>query len=148
MSDTPITTNRQVAPSATLGNEVRVVRSSERRIEVGSGAMTRFEGVSSGLTGAQGIHLAIATIPPREMSSPHRHINCESAIFVLSGQGRFLVGEQLERSIQVGPGDFIYIPPMAVHAPTSDSDEPLELLVARNAPVEEVEEVSLPSNAR
>ena len=148
MSDTRITANSQVDTPSTYGNQVRVVRSNERRIEVASGAMTRFEGVSLGLTGAQGIHLAIATIPPGEMSSPHRHINCESAIFVLSGQGRFLVGERLENSIQIGPGDFIYIPPMAVHAPTNDSEELLKLLVARNAPVEEIEEVSLPSNKR
>ena len=45
--------------------------------------------------------------------------------------------------LEIGPGDFIYVPPMAVHAPVNDGTEPLELIVARNAPVEEVEEVDL-----
>jgi uncharacterized RmlC-like cupin family protein len=46
----------------------------------------------------------------------------------------------LEQELAIGPGDFIYVPPQAVHAPVNDGDEPMELIVARNAPVELVEE--------
>ncbi len=88
-----------------------------------------------------GIHLAIATIPPHCESSPHYHVNCESAIYVLAGSGRFVVGKQLEQSLPIGPGDFIYVPPDAVHQPVNDSaTEPLQLIVARNTPVEIVVE--------
>ena len=117
--------------------ECRVIHPDGLEVELSSGAMTRLAGVSEGLVGSSGIHLAIATIPPGCASSPHYHVNCESAIYVLAGSGRFVVGEQLEQSLPIGPGDFIYVPPDAVHQPVNDSaTEPLQLIVARNTPVE------------
>jgi uncharacterized RmlC-like cupin family protein len=124
-----------------LTAECRVIRPAEREVEIASGSMTRLAGVSQGLVGTKGIHLAIATIPPGCASSPHYHVNCESAIYVVKGRGRFLTGENLEKSLPIGPGDFIYVPPDAVHQPVNDSlTEPMELIVARNAPVEIVVE--------
>ena len=121
--------------------ECRVIHPDELEEEICSGAMTRFAGVSQGLVGSDGIHLAIATIPPGCGSSPHYHVNCESAIYVVRGQGRFIIGDRLENPLPIGPGDFIYVPPNAVHQPVNDSQtEPLELIVARNTPVEIVEE--------
>ena len=121
--------------------ECRVIHPEGLELELSSGAMTRLAGVSQGLVGSSGIHLAIATIPPGCASSPHYHVNCESAIYVLAGSGRFVVGEQLEQSLPIGPGDFIYVPPDAVHQPVNDSaTEPLQLIVARNTPVEIVVE--------
>ena len=121
--------------------ECRVIHPDEMEVEVSSGGMTREAGVSEALVGAKGIHLALATIPPGCASSPHYHVNCESAIYVLRGTGRFVVGPRLDRSLPIRPGDFIYVPPNAVHQPVNDSvSEPLELLVARNAPVEIVVE--------
>ena len=110
-------------------------------VEVSSGLMTREAGVSEALVGAEGIHMALAKIPPGCASSPHYHVNCESAIYVLKGTGRFVVGPRLDKSLPIAPGDFIYVPPDAVHQPVNDSlTEPLELLVTRNAPVEVVVE--------
>ncbi len=121
--------------------ECRVIHPDGLELELSSGAMTRLAGVSEGLVGSSGIHLAIATIPPGCASSPHYHVNCESAIYVLAGSGRFVVGEQLEQSLPIGPGDFIYVPPDAIHQPVNDSaTEPLQLIVARNTPVEIVAE--------
>jgi len=52
-----------------------------------------------------------------------------------------LIGDRLERSQDFGPGDFLYIPPFALHQPINISaTEPLTLVVARNSPVEIVEE--------
>ena len=103
--------------------------------------MTRLAGVSELLTGSTGIHMAIANIPPGRCSTAHYHVNCESAIYVVSGKGRFLTGQNLEKEAQIGPGDFIYVPRDAVHQPVNDSaSEPLELIVARNTPVEIVVE--------
>ena len=81
--------------------------------------------------------MAIATIPPGCASSPHYHVNCESAIYVVSGNGRFLSGLGLEKSDAIAKGDFIYVPPNSVHQPINDSEsETMELIVARNTPVE------------
>ena len=121
--------------------ECKVIKADELEVEVASGAMTRLAGVSQALAGAEGIHLAVATIPPGCASSPHYHVNCESAIYVLKGKGRFLTGEQLDNSLAIATGDFIYVPPNSVHQPVNDSlTEPMELIVARNAPTEIVVE--------
>ena len=121
--------------------ECKIIRPDEREVEVASGSMTRLAGVSESLAGTAEIHMAVATIPPLCASSPHYHVNCESAIYVVKGHGRFLTGENLDNSLAIGPGDFIYVPPDAVHQPVNDSDsEPLELIVARNTAVEIVVE--------
>jgi uncharacterized RmlC-like cupin family protein len=118
-----------------------VIHSDELEVEVSSGAMTRLAGVSKSLAGTEGIHMAIATIPPACASSPHYHTNCESAIFVVKGKGRFLTGMHLEESLDLNEGDFIYVPQDSVHQPVNDSlTEPLVLIVARNTPVEIVVE--------
>ena len=119
----------------------KVIHPDGLEVEVSSGSMTRLAGVSKALAGTEGIHLAIATIPPACASSPHYHVNCESAIYVVSGKGRFLTGRHLENTLEIENGDFIYVPPDSVHQPVNDSlSEPLELIVARNAPVEIVVE--------
>lgn len=121
--------------------ECQVVHPDGLEVEITSGSMTRLAGVSQALGGAEGIHLAIATIPPGCASSPHYHVNCESAIYVSKGKGRFLTGIHLEKSLDISAGDFIYVPPDSVHQPVNDSlSETMELIVARNAPVEIVVE--------
>ena len=86
-----------------LDAECIVIRPDEREVEVASGAMTRIAGVSKNLVGTEGIHLAVATIPPACASSPHYHVNCESAIYIIKGKGRFLTGKNLEKSMEIGP---------------------------------------------
>ena len=121
--------------------ECKVIKSDGLEVEISSGSMTRLAGVSQGLVGAEGIHLAVANIPPGCASSPHHHVNCESAIYVSKGSGRFLTGPQLETTLDIQVGDFIYVPQGSVHQPINDSlSDPLELIVARNTPIEIVEE--------
>ncbi len=120
--------------------KIRVIHKHEREVEAASGAMTRVAGVSESLGGAEGIHLAIATIPPGHRSEAHVHTNCESAIYILKGNGYFMVGDKLDQVLPFAPGDFLFVPPDAPHQPVNDNtDEPVEMIVARNAPVEIVE---------
>jgi len=119
---------------------VRVVREHERHTEVASGAMTRQAGISATTVGAQGIYLCLSVVPPGQQSSPHLHTNCESGIYVLRGRGIFRAGEGLREEWRIGPGDFIHVPAGAPHQPVNDGDEPLELIVARNAQEEIVED--------
>ena len=114
-----------------------ITKADNLEVDVASGAMTRLAGVSEALSGSTGIHLAIATVPPGRCSTAHYHVNCESAIYVVSGEGLFLHGKELEVEEEIGPGDFIYVPPDSNHQPVNTSDdENLVLIVARNAPVE------------
>lgn len=120
-----------------------VVRSSQLETEVSSGAMTRLAGVSESLTGSTGIHLAIATVPPGRCSTTHYHTNCESAIYVVSGDGLFLSGPDLDQEDEIATGDFIYVPADSPHQPVNTSQtENLVLIVARNTPVELVVELA------
>ena len=118
-------------------NPCVITKGDNLEVEIASGAMTRLAGVSEALSGSTGIHLAIATVPPGRCSTAHYHVNCESAIYIVSGEGLFLHGENLEIEEPIAPGDFIYVPPDSNHQPvnTSDKDD-LVLIVARNAPVE------------
>ena len=119
----------------------QIVKSDSLEVEISSGSMTRLAGVSKGLVGAEGIHLAVANIPPGCASSPHHHVNCESAIYVSKGKGRFLTGPKLENTLDIEAGDFLYVPQNSVHQPINDSlTEDMELIVARYTPVEIVEE--------
>ena len=52
-----------------------------------------------------------------------------------------MIGDNLDNPLVIAQGDFIYVPAEAVHQPVNDGDEPLELIVARNTPVEIVVEV-------
>ena len=123
--------------SADGHNPCVITKADGLEVEIASGAMTRLAGVSEALSGSTGIHLAIATVPPGRCSTAHYHVNCESAIFIVSGEGLFLHGLELEVEEAIGPGDFIYVPPDSNHQPVNTStDEDLVLIVARNAPVE------------
>jgi uncharacterized RmlC-like cupin family protein len=119
--------------------DIRIIHPDQRETEIASGAMTRIAGVSKSLTGATGIHLAIATIPAGRRSAAHLHVNCESALYIIKGHGTFMVGEKLDRPIPFGPGDYLFVPPGAPHQPINDGDETIEMIVARNTPVEIVE---------
>ncbi|MAF38243.1 MAG: hypothetical protein CL696_05065 [Chloroflexi bacterium] len=103
--------------------------------------MTRLASVSEKLTGSTSIQLAVATIPPHSASSRHYHLNCESAIYVVKGHGRLVIGDNLDRELAIGLGDFIYVPAEAVHQPVNDGADDMEIIVARNTPVEIVAEV-------
>ena len=108
--------------------QVRIINARQREVEVSSGAMTRLAGVSASPVGVRGIHLTAATIPPRRRSGAHWHTNCESAIYVTRNHGRFLVGEDLQTSLEFEAGDFIYAPPDALHQPVNDGAEPVEIV--------------------
>ena len=107
---------------------------------VASGGMVRLAAVCAELTGSHGIFMGVSQVPAGLRSSAHVHTNCESALFVASGRGRFLVGSRLEKSFDVEAGDFLYIPPDAPHVVVNDGDVDLVLVVARNTQEERVAE--------
>ena len=121
--------------------KIIVTKKNELEEEINSGAMIRLAGVSKNLSNATNIHMAIASIPKDRCSTTHFHTNCESAIYVLSGNGLFLHGKNLEIEEEISQGDFIFVPEGAFHQPVNTGDNVLELIVARNTPIEIVEEM-------
>jgi uncharacterized RmlC-like cupin family protein len=120
--------------------EVRLIRPEQLVRGIDSGAMHRLDAVSAGTCGATGIFTVLSRIAPGGQGSPHVHTNCESSIYVVAGRGRMLVGERLDRALQLDPGAFLFVPPGAPHVPVNDGAEDLVLVVSRNAAEERVED--------
>ncbi|PTX57181.1 dimethylsulfoniopropionate lyase DddW [Litoreibacter ponti] len=67
-----------------------------------------------------GLVQGIATIAPGQTEAPHHHDIAETA-YVLGGTGSVTLGD---RTLEIRPGDSVYIPPQCRHAWTaSDSDQ-------------------------
>lgn len=75
--------------------------------------------------------LGLVTGSPGQVSVAHQHGAAQTAAYVLRGHLRISSGEQYAQSVDVGPGDFVYIPPFAQHREQNLSEtEPVALIVA------------------
>ena len=112
---------------------IKVVRPSERDLGTAqTTGMVREAGISEETTGARTIWSGYVKGPPGMASGVHHHGDCETAIFVISGRARFHFGPKLERSVEVGAGDFLFVPPNEVHLEENLSHtEPVEFVVSR-----------------
>ncbi len=113
---------------------LRIVRPHER--DAGTAqtpGMAREAGVAASTVGARKLWVGYVTMAPGAKSGVHHHGPLESAIYVISGRARMRFGAQLEQTLDAGPGDFIFVPPEAVHQEINLSDaEPVEMIVARD----------------
>jgi pyrroloquinoline quinone (PQQ) biosynthesis protein C/quercetin dioxygenase-like cupin family protein len=66
----------------------------------------------------------ILRIPPRKANERHAHPH-ESVFHVMTGRGRVQVNQS---TVEVGPGDLVFVPRWAQHQTTNISDEPLVIL--------------------
>jgi uncharacterized RmlC-like cupin family protein len=97
-----------------------------------------FVGISATTTGATGISMNLAVIPPGGTAEPHFHPNYETAIYLLQGRVETRYGRGLKHTQIAETGDFIFVPPGVPHQPRNLSDdEPAYALVARNDPNEQ-----------
>ena len=125
--------------------EIRIVSRDRQALDKGAGGFTRVTGVSQALASAEAINLSVATMPPGSRLPAHRHLNCESALYVLQGSGYFKVGPRLDETLRFAAGDFIYVPAMAPHEVVNDSpNETVQIVVARNAADEIAEDYTPP----
>jgi uncharacterized RmlC-like cupin family protein len=113
---------------------LRVIRPSERdRSTAQTPGMQREAGVAATTVGAEKLWVGHVTMAPGAKSGAHHHGPVESAIYIISGRARFRFGERLEQVAEAGPGDFIFVPPQAVHQEiNADNDSPIEMIVSRN----------------
>jgi uncharacterized RmlC-like cupin family protein len=113
--------------------ELRVVRAGDRRPDVASGAMVREAAISRALVGAERIWVGYVELPPGQASVPHHHGECESAIYIISGEARFRTGKNFEATDVARPGDFVWVPPQAPHIEENASAvEPVRMVVVRS----------------
>jgi uncharacterized RmlC-like cupin family protein len=113
----------------------RVVRGDETYR--GKQGLTYFSGVSAESAGSRGLCMHLLEIPPGERARAHLHESHESVVYVLSGTGEMWFGEQLERHVVVGPGDFLFIPAGVPHLPANPGTEAVTAVIARTDPNEQ-----------
>lgn len=113
---------------------LRVVRPHERDHGTAqTPGMQREAGVAASTVGASKVWVGYVTMAPGLKSGAHHHGAAESAIYIISGHARFRFGDDLQQTVEVGPGDFIYVPPEAVHQEmNADPGAPVEMIVARD----------------
>ena len=98
--------------------------------------------ISQATAGATNIYMGVFRVPAGARSRPHYHENCESAVYMLSGRLLVKWGDNLEESVDLEPGDLVYVPPRETHILENLSDsEAAEYVVARDAPQEDSVEV-------
>ena len=79
--------------------------------------------------------MGFARMDPGVTTGPHHHGKSESGVYLLQGACRIRFGDNLRRSINAREGDFVYIPPFAVHQEINlSSEEPAEFVVVRGSP--------------
>lgn len=69
--------------------------------------------------------LAEARLPVGRSTTPHHHVNSEEIYYILSGRGSMRLGQ---KTVPVGPGDAIAIPPGTSHQITNTGAEVLKFL--------------------
>ena len=90
-------------------------------------------GLSGKNVAAKKLSMNVATIPPGGVAFAHIHVDFEVMLYILEGRVRHEYGPGLARSLENGPGDFIYIEPGVPHEVFNLSDtEPVVAVVARS----------------
>ena len=120
------------ASQAAPPTRYRVVHPPDRQDGSGQGVIREF-GISR--TSARSSHLSMAygVVPAGATSTRHSH-PFETAVFVISGHARAYFGATDEEWVDVGEGDFLYIPAEVPHRTANIGDTPAAYVLARAAP--------------
>lgn len=90
-------------------------------------------GLSAKNVNATKLSMNVATIPPGGIAYAHIHVDFEVMLYILQGRVRHEYGPGLERSVENGAGDFVFIEPGVPHEVFNMSDtEPVVAVVARS----------------
>ncbi len=94
--------------------------------------LKRFEAVSARRLGSQDLWMGLSVLPAGSKTGVHHHGRSETALYILSGVGRWWVGDRLDTAREAHPGDFVYIQPHVVHwEENASATEPVRMIVAR-----------------
>lgn len=95
--------------------------------------LRRLEAISARLSGSRNIWMGLSVLPPGGRTAWHHHGDSETALYILSGVGRWWVGDDPADVREAYPGDFVFVPPNLPHWEENGSaDQPVEMIVARS----------------
>ena len=113
------------------------ITAAERSTSVGQTTdMERSIAISADDVGSVGLYSSVVTTGPGGKTRIHHHGECETSIFIMSGQARYTWGPTgLEHAMDAEAGDFIFIPAGEIHVEENASTtEPLVVVLTRNCP--------------
>ncbi|MEV0066294.1 MULTISPECIES: cupin domain-containing protein [unclassified Amycolatopsis] len=116
---------RHVAPSGLLGRTTQTP------------GMKRLEAISGKTVGAQSLWMGQTHVPASTASANHHHGASETAIYIVSGNPTFVFldvdgDEPVERPIETGPGDYVFVPPFVPHREENpDPENEAVVVIAR-----------------
>lgn len=111
----------------------RVIRAAESDPTAPAGGLQRRLAISTSATGAEQLCMAYVVSPPRTDSGPHHHAHTETAAYCLSGRARVYYGDGLREFVEVGPGDFVFVPAHLPHIEVNHTAEPATFILARSS---------------
>ena len=110
---------------------------AQRSSSIGQNAeMERSIAISAEIVGAVGLYSSVVTTAPGARTRVHHHGECETSIWIVSGQARYTFGPTgVEQAMDAEAGDFVYIAAAEVHVEENASaTEPLVVVISRNCP--------------
>lgn len=122
------------------GGPVRLVRPEERTPGSPTPGMVREQAVVTGEMWA-----GFVTTDAGMTSGWHHHGDHETTIYVLSGGMRIEFGAGGAERVEAGPGDFLYVPPHAIHREGNPTEETGTAVVVRAGTGEVVTNVEGPA---
>ncbi len=113
--------------------DLKLVRPANRdRHTAQTAGLRREAGISTETAGVHTIWLGYSYTPPGVTTGAHHHGDCETGLYILSGHLRLRFGDKLEKTIEAQAGDFVFVPPKAIHLEENLSEtDSFELIVAR-----------------
>ena len=105
---------------------VQIVRPRDRTEGQSTPGMQREQALDTGSMWA-----GYVTTDAGAVSGWHHHGEHESTIYVLSGALRMEFGPAGREVLDAGAGDFLYVPPHAVHREGNPTDEQSAIVVVR-----------------
>jgi uncharacterized RmlC-like cupin family protein len=123
----------------------RVLAGELTRSTAQTPGMDRREAISGKTVGSEKLWMGETHVAPATNSGDHHHGEAETAIYVVSGNPRFVFAEgDDEVVLETGPGDYVFVPPYTPHREENPSpDVPAVVVIARST--QEGIVVNLPS---
>ncbi|HEX6395351.1 MAG TPA: cupin domain-containing protein [Acidimicrobiales bacterium] len=78
-----------------------------------------------------GLWAGLARTPPMSATAWHHHGGHQTSIFVVSGRLRMESGPGGQDVIEAQPGDFLHVPPGAVHRESNPGESESSIVVVR-----------------
>jgi len=127
-------------------SEIRLIRPQDLSEQTAqTPGMLRRTAIDGGTVGAKSLWVGVVTVEPGARTGAHHHGDCESVVCVTGGRIRMRFGGGLERSVEAGPGDFVFIPSQLVHQEVNASDtEAVDSIVIRDSQENTVIPVDVP----